>query len=95
MTTIKKYTPPAALLHFRSFVAALSSLIPGLGHIYKGHYSTGFEIMIISPFVIWSGLILGWATMGIGILVPVAYLIGVVVHAYTIEDKRHHPAGLL
>lgn len=94
MKALKPLPSHAGWLHFRSILAALLSIVPGLGHIYKAHYRCGFEIMLISPFFIWAGIILGWATAGIGLLLPVLYLLFVSWHAYSIEDKRHHWVGI-
>ena len=94
MITLKNETTHPVLLHVRAFLAAILSIIPGLGHIYKAHYREGFEIMLISPFFIWIGILLGWATAGVGLFVPFIFLIAVAWHAYVIEDKRHHLAGI-
>ena len=86
----KKY-----LTRYRNVIATISSVIPGLGHIYKGQYRIGAGLLIISPFFVWIALILGFATAGIGLLVPFFYLIAVGWHAYTVEDRRKHPAGII
>ena len=74
-----------------NLIAAVSSIIPGLGHIYKGHVKTGVGILIISPFFIWAALLFGFATLGIGLFLPFAYLFVVGWHAYFIENQRKHP----
>ena len=68
------------LSHSRDVIAALSSIIPGLGHIYKAHYSTGIGLLILSPFLIWAGLILGFATVGIGLFLPILYMVLIYNH---------------
>lgn len=83
------------LLHSRDVIAAASSIIPGLGHIYKAHYGTGIGLLIVSPFFVWGGLILGWATFGLGLLIPILYIVLIGWHAYSIDDRRHHVAGIL
>lgn len=83
------------MAHSRNVIAATSSIVPGLGHIYKAHYSTGFGILALSPFLIWMGLILGWATFGIGLLAPAAYIFIIGWHAYNLDDRRKHLAGVL
>jgi hypothetical protein len=83
------------LLKSRNVIAAISSIIPGLGHIYKGQYRTGACLLIISPIFIWAALILGFATAGLGLTVPFFFLIGIGWHAYNAEDKRRHPAGII
>ncbi|TVQ05006.1 MAG: hypothetical protein EA359_04865 [Balneolaceae bacterium] len=79
----------------RDVIAAISSILPGLGHIYKGHIKKGICILIISPIFIWAGLILGFATAGLGLFAPFVYLAWVIWHAYTIEDLRNHPIGII
>lgn len=44
---------------------------------------------------IWVGLILGFATAGLGLLVPFFFLIVIGWHAYSIEDQRRHPGGFI
>ncbi len=83
------------MAHSRDVIAATSSIIPGLGHIYKAHYTTGFGILALSPFLIWVGLILGWATFGLGLFLPGVYVFLIGWHAYNLEDRRKHPAGVL
>jgi TM2 domain-containing membrane protein YozV len=83
------------LLKSRNVIAALSSIIPGLGHIYKGHYKKGIGLLIISPVFVWAALILGFATAGIGLVVPFLFLFLIGWHAYMIEDRRKHPGGII
>lgn len=93
MKTVIERPASTRLLHSRDVIAAISSIIPGLGHIYKAHYSTGFGLLVVSPFIIWAGLILGWATFGLGLFLPLFYMIFIGWHAYSIEDRRHHHPG--
>ena len=83
------------MAHSRDVISAVSSIIPGLGHIYKAHYTTGFGILALSPFLIWMGLMLGWATFGLGLFLPGLYVFLIGWHAYNLEDRRKHPAGVL
>lgn len=78
----------------RDDIAAIQSIIPGLGHIYKGHYALGISLMIVSPLLIWAGLILAFATMGFGLFVPIGYMLAVAYHAYKIDDHRKHHIGI-
>ena len=58
--------------HAHNEIAALLSIIPGLGHIYKGHYDAGLLWMFLGmPFAIWIGIILSLATAGLGLLLPI------------------------
>lgn len=95
MKTSDNKTKNLKISHSSDTIAAISSIIPGLGHVYKAHYATGLGLLLVSPFVIWAGLMLGWATFGIGLFVPLAYLIFIGWHAYSVEDRRSHPGGFL
>jgi len=72
-------------------IAALLSIVPGLGHIYKGHLAAGFIWMFFGmPLAIWVGILLGLATAGIGLLFPIACWVGLAVDAYCEPDLRKH-----
>lgn len=95
MNTQNLSNTKSSLTKSRNLIAAFSSIIPGLGHIYKGHYREGVGLLIISPFFVWVALIMGFATAGLGLLVPLFFLMIIGWHAYTIDDKRKHPAGII
>jgi hypothetical protein len=77
--------------HAHSEIAALLSIIPGLGHIYKGHYEAGLLWMFFGmPMAIWIGVLLGLATAGVGLLFPVLCWVGLVWDAYNEKDRRQH-----
>lgn len=78
----------------RDEFAAAQSIIPGLGHIYKGHVLQGIILFLGGLVSLWVGLILGFATAGIGLLIPVVYVICIGYHAYDTDDKRKHHAGI-
>ena len=72
-------------------IAALLSIVPGLGQIYKGHYAAGFVWMFLGmPFAIWAGILLGLATGGLGLLFPIACWAGLAFDAYNERDLRKH-----
>ena len=81
--------------HERDQVAAMQSIIPGLGHIYKGYFWKGIGLFLIAPATIWAGLIAAWATLGFSILFPIVYWVFVVYDAYTTEDRRKSHVGIL
>lgn len=95
MNTQNQININSSLIKSRNVIAAISSIIPGLGHIYKGQYRIGAGLLITSPFLIWIALIMGFATAGFGLLIPFFYLIAIGWHAYNVEDKRRHPAGII
>lgn len=81
----------------RDIIAAVLSAIPGLGHIYKGHYAAGIFTMVLGiPVVLWVGILLSLATAGIGLLVPVGCWASVILSAYFAKDlRKRHPMKVL
>ena len=77
--------------HAQNEIAALLSIIPGLGHIYKGHYAAGLLWMFLGmPFAIWIGIILSLATAGLGLLLPILCWAALAWDAYNAKNRRHH-----
>lgn len=77
--------------HAHNEIAAVLSIVPGLGHIYKGHYEAGFLWMLLGmPIAIWIGILFGLATAGIGLLFPILCWAALVWDAYNEKDRRHH-----
>ncbi len=74
--------------------AALSTVIPGLGQVYKGRYTPGLLLMFVGmPLAIWIGILLSLATAGLGLLLPVLCWVAQAVDAYYEVDlrrQRHH-----
>jgi hypothetical protein len=71
--------------------AMLSVLMPGLGQVYKGHFGEGFLWMFLGmPFALWAGILLGLATGGIGLLLPLVCWAALAVDAYYEKDQRRH-----
>jgi hypothetical protein len=71
--------------------AAMLSVVPGLGHIYKGLYAAGFSIMLLGPpLAIWAGVLLSLTTLGLGMLLPLFCWAWVAFDAYNEVDMRHH-----
>jgi len=81
----------------RNVIAAALSVIPGLGHIYKGHTGEGLVILLLGvPLAFWVGILLSLATMGAGLLVPIAAWAVVVMDAYIEKDcRKHHWFGVM
>ena len=72
-------------------IAALLSIIPGLGHIYKGHYEAGLLWMFLGMlFAIWIGIILSLVTTGPGLLFTILCWVALAWNAYNEKDRRHH-----
>lgn len=85
-------TPPdEKLLHAENTIAALLSIVPGLGHIYKGHYEAGLAWMFFGmPLAIFVGILFGLATAGIGLFFPIVCWAALTVDAYFEKDRRRH-----
>ena len=68
-------------------VAIILSIIPGLGHIYKGHKLVGFLWMLgaipVGIFV----LLAAFASAGWGLGLFFFYLGAVMLHAYAVDDR--------
>ena len=82
----------AQLARGRSWFAALLSLLPGLGHIYKGHYLLGSGLLLVGlPVVVGAAALLLLATFGLSLTLPLIYVAITAAHAYAIEDRQLHP----
>jgi len=69
-------------------VAVLLSVIPGLGHIYKGHKVMGLVLMFAgTPVAIGIALLAATGTAGFGLGLLPMYWFGVMFHAYAIQDR--------
>jgi hypothetical protein len=78
----------------RNKVAAIMSVIPGLGHLYKHHYLAGFGILILGNVLIgFISVLMVLGTFGLSlILVPAAWLAGIAYSAYMASDEHGmHP----
>ena len=78
----------------RDKIAALLSLLPGLGHLYKHHYVAGVSLLIggniMTGFV---AVLMALGTLGLSILmIPTVYIAAVAASAYALPDwhGRHH-----
>lgn len=75
--------------NLRDLMAFWLSLVPGLGHLYKGHVLLGGLIFfIIGPAVLATGIILAPATLGVSMVIPLMFMISGMIHAYRIRDLR-------
>jgi hypothetical protein len=69
-------------------MAVILSIIPGLGHIYKGHRVMGMVIMlVITPLAIAFSVVAAVASAGWGILMMLPYMLAVMIHVWGIEDR--------
>jgi hypothetical protein len=78
----------------RNKIAALVSIVPGLGHLYKHHYLAGFGMMTAgNALMAFITLWLSFATLGLSlIVVPALWFAGVAYSAYLASDEHGmHP----
>ena len=69
-------------------MAILLSIIPGLGHIYKGHRVVGAVLLlIVTPIAIVFSLLAAFASAGFGIGLLVFYWLAVMIHVWGIDDR--------
>jgi len=76
--------------HAHNEIAALLSIVPGLGHIYKGHYEMGLIWMFLGmPVAVFIGIISILGTAGVSLLFPILCWVGLAWDAYNEKDRRH------
>ncbi len=76
--------------NMRDRVALLLSVVPGLGHVFKGHRVLGPVLMACTLLVIFFVLVTVSATAGLALLLIPTYWSAVMLHAYWIEDVAGH-----
>jgi hypothetical protein len=68
-------------------VAVMLSVIPGLGHVYKGYRLLGLLFVIGAFGAILLGALAATATAGFGLALIPIYWFAVMFHVYGIEDR--------
>ena len=69
-------------------VAVTLSVIPGLGHIYKGYRVIGVLLMFIgTPLAVGAALLIATGTAGFGFFLLPIYWIAVMIHVWAIPDR--------
>jgi hypothetical protein len=68
-------------------VAVMLSVVPGLGHVYKGYKMLGLLFVIGAFGAILLGALAATATAGFGLALIPIYWIAVMFHVYGIEDR--------
>lgn len=87
-----KTEPEEARGGVRDVAAVVMSVIPGLGHIYKGHRLSGALYMLGALFAIFGAVVASTATAGFGLLLLPIYWAGVMLHVYWLDDIATPPA---
>jgi hypothetical protein len=69
-------------------VAVALSVIPGLGHVYKGYRIMGLLLMFVgTPFALGIALLIATFTAGFGFFLLPLYWIAVIIHVWAIPDQ--------
>ena len=69
-------------------VAVMLSILPGLGHIYKGYRLIGVILMFVgAPMAVALALLIATGTAGFGFFLLPIYWIAVMVHVWAIPDR--------
>ena len=69
-------------------IAVMLSVLPGLGHIYKGHKFIGMLLIFFgTPFAVGLALLIATGTAGFGVALLPVYWLAVMVHVYAIQDR--------
>lgn len=86
-TRIAMGKPETAEGKASDMVAVMLSVIPGLGHIYKGHKLAGLILIIATPMAVLAALLAATGTAGFGLALLPIYWFGVMFHVYGVEDR--------
>ena len=68
-------------------VAVMLSVIPGLGHVYKGYRLLGLVFVVGALVAVLLGALAATATAGFGLALIPIYWFAVMFHVYGIEDR--------
>jgi hypothetical protein len=69
-------------------VAVMLSILPGLGHIYKGHRLIGVLLIVLgTPMAVGLALLIATGTAGFGFFLLPIYWAAVMIHVWAIPDR--------
>jgi hypothetical protein len=71
-------------------VAVMLSVIPGLGHVYKGYKVLGLLFFVGALGALLAGALAATATAGFGLALIPLYWFGCMFHVYGIQDRVAH-----
>ncbi len=71
----------------RDIIAVFLSVVPGLGHMYKGYRMTGALYLLGSLFALIAIVVAATFTAGWALLLAPFYWAGVMLQVYWLEDK--------
>jgi hypothetical protein len=73
-------------------IAVMLSVMPGLGHIYKGHKLIGMLLVFAgTPMAVGLALLIATGTAGFGVALLPIYWLAVMVHVYAVQDRVAPP----
>ncbi len=75
----------------RDRAAVVLTLLPGLGHLYKGHQWMGVVCALGAVFAFLACAVAATFTAGFAILLLPLYWMGAMLHVYGIEDRGIAP----
>ena len=74
---------------YRDAIAAGLSVIPGLGHLFKGHIGFGALILfLLGPLMLGLAFVFMAPTMGLSFLILPLFAVVVALHAFFVADVR-------
>ena len=80
--------------HASDLVAVALSVIPGLGHVYKGYRIIGLVLMFFgTPFAVGIALLIATFTAGFGFFLLPLYWIVVAIWVWAIPDRVLPPSS--
>lgn len=75
--------------------AVALSVVPGLGHLYKGHLVPGVMLLcVLGPAYLTSVFVLIPLTFGLSLILPALFVVVVAVHAFHLKNVRRDPGAL-
>ena len=75
-------------------IAVLLSVLPGLGHIYKGHKLIGMLLIFVgTPMAVGLAALIATGTAGFGVALLPVYWLAVMVHVYAVKDRVLAPSN--
>jgi hypothetical protein len=80
----------------RDEVAAILSLVPGAGHLYKHHYALGLGLLLGGNLLVaFAAGLMAFGTLGLSlVLLPLVYIGVVAWSAFNLPDWHGHHAYL-
>lgn len=78
----------------RDLLSVVLSIVPGLGHLYKGHLPLGALFLLGGVVALVMTAVIATFTMGLGLVLLPFYWLAVMIHAYFLHDRRAPVASM-